>query len=197
MITNQEIKLQKPEQYYGAVYGRGNHKQIWLYIAFVCTIIFCSTTTILLVMALIPPISILGGISMALIMISVIIPFFVGVITFTYNSGNFTDDIKQGRTKYAHTEFKTWVEQKYGVQITEEQALNLMNGANVAIQLTDSKEKSVRFKETEGMSKLFKIGRTNYANFQQAKTWDYDTDKLDFQLLINKKQKPVKEKTWN
>lgn len=196
MIANPDIKLEKPEQYYGAVYGRGTNKQTWLYVIFALTIVlWVEAMFVLFPLALLT--TLISLVFFVLLLISPIIPFVVGVITFTYNSGNFEDDIQKGRTTYAHNQFKTWVEQKYGVPITEEQALNLMNGKTVTIQLTDNKEKTVKFKNHKEMSNLFKIGTTKHATFEQAKTWDYDTDKLDFQLIVIKKQKPVKEKIWN
>lgn len=197
MITNQEIKLQKPEQYYGAVYGRGNHKQIWLVFASAFLMISLFSSKIAMTLLFVPPsnrllIAIEAGVF--LLIFTLLLAF--GVYAIEYNAKNYQKDIQQARTEYAQTIFKTWVEQKYDVQITGEQALALMDGKSVNINKND-KKRTVNFKRTPVSEKIFTTGNRKYNSRRDTvENWDYNTDNLNLQLIINKKPKPVKEKVW-
>lgn len=196
-MINSDIKIPKPDQYYGAVYGRNNHNQAWLYVCFCSSLILWLGSFMILYSTADRKNSGSVALNFGIVIILLLIPSILAAFTFNHNSHNFKKDIYQGRINYAHTQFKTWVEQNYGLQITEDQALQLMNGNTIPVRLADKKEKLIRLNNNEEMSNLFKIGTANFAEFKQAKTWDYDTDKLDIQIIISKQQKPVKEKTLN
>lgn len=188
MIANSEVKLEKPEQYFGAVYGRGTQKRAWFYIAYVCAVTFY-VIAFLLSLAVTSPKGILFTLSFALAIVFIIAPIFVDVIMSTYYPSNFEKEMQKGRTTYAHTEFKTWVEQRYGAQLTEDQALSLMNGKPTEITINDE-EKIVYFQDNTESSKLFNTGTPNYIRMKDIKEWEYEINENDLKLVINNKEKP-------
>lgn len=195
-MLNIDIKLQKPEKYYGAIYTHNapGYKR-WLTGWVVSTFLICSSihfiTTNALTDNILVPI-------LFLVTLGLLFPIFVltTIVLFVYNKIFFKDTIHLNRIKYAHTVFKTWVEQKHGIEIDTDQALQLMNGNTITI-VKNSKKYEIYLKETIENKKLFTIG--NYLEEEKFnyKNWDYDTDKLDLQLLFKKQYKQPKEKTWH
>lgn len=196
-MINTDIKLPKPEQNYGAIYGRGNHQQEWRFVALILSVITLLAITAFLITLTSTVGMIAFLLNIVIIIISVFLIFWLALKTIGYNPDNYQKDIRQKRTNYAHTIFKQWVEQRYDIQITEDQALKLMNGSIIIVNKND-KERIVKFKRTPESSKLFTVGTKKYYDFKDTnENWDYDTDKIDFQLVIKKKAKPVKEKIWS
>lgn len=132
-----------------------------------------------------------------LVALSLLFPFFVvsTILLFTYNKDAFKYEIVYNRTQYAYNVFKTWVEQKHGIEINPEQALGLMNGKKTII-IKNGKEYEIYLKSTLESQKLFTTGNYQETEKFHYKNWDYDTNKIDLQLLFKKQQKPVKEKAW-
>lgn len=196
-MINTDIKLPKPDKYYGAIYGRNNHKQDWLIVALIATFltVIASTITTLLITTATNSLWVFG-IGLTVILAATALVAWVANRAINYNLDNYQKDIKQGRTQYAKTVFKQWVQQRYEIEITENQAITLMNGSSIVIT-HNNKKRTVHFKRTPGSKKLFETGNKKYTNFKDTKeNWDYDTNKIEFQLVIHKKQKPVKEKIW-
>ena len=184
-MLNLDIKLQNPEKHYGAIYGRTpNSKTLW-YTSFYAsaTIVFFVYTTALITLPQRVHPTILTIMIIALIGISIL-----AGKTFGTNQNQFKLDLHNNRIKYAHTVFKTWVEQKHGIEITEEKALKLMNGNTISIFKNDKKI-PVNFKRTPESEKLFTTGNMKHEYPKNIKEkWDYSTENIDLQLVINKTQ---------
>lgn len=197
-MINAEIKLPKPERNYGVIYGRENHKQKGLVFAAAFLMISLFSSKIAMTLLLTPPSNrLLTAIEAGVFLVIFTVLLEFGVYAIEYNAKNYQKDIQQARTKYAHTKFKTWVENRYEIDITKDQALDLMNGKSVIIN-KNNKKRTVNFQRTPVSEKLFTTGNKNYNSRRgTVENWDYDTDNLNLQLIINKKPKPVKEKIWN
>lgn len=182
MTINKNITLPNPEKHYGAIYGGAPNSKILWYASFYAsaTIALFVYTTALITLPERVHSTILTIMIIALIGISIL-----GGKTFGTNRNQFKLDLHNNRIKYAHTVFKTWVEQKYNIEITEEQALKLMNGNTISIFKNDKKI-PVNFKRTPESEKLFTTGNMKYEYPKNIKEkWDYNTENIDLQLVIN------------
>lgn len=194
-MINTDIKLQKPEKYYGAIYTRKTPGYShWIIIWLITTLLLTSSILFIAMNALT---SNLFVPILFLVALSLLFPFFVvsTILVFTYNKEAFKYELVYNRTQYAYNVFKTWVEQKHGIEINPEQSLELMNGKKTIIT-KNGKEYEIYLKPTLESQKLFTTGSYQETEKFHYKNWDYDTDKIDLQLLFKKQQKPAKEKAW-
>lgn len=197
-MINSDVKLPQPEVAYGAVYGRDKNKKNKLLVAFWISAAINLALFGVLVLAAILEVSTPEALPAVIcgIFAVIILPFTIILMfkAFTYDDNVFTKDVTEKRTKYAHTQFKNWFQQRYETEISKEQALALMNGKAITVQ-KGTKPKTVKFERTEDFRKLTIIGTEGTIDKKLIENWYLDTDKIDFQLIFVKQ--PKKPKVWS
>lgn len=140
------------------------------------------------------------GYSVAIAILFPIVAIFGGIqTTLGYNQDVFENDTKTLRQKYAVTVFKKWVETTYGMSLTPQQALDLMDGLPAFVKRADTHQPGrtivvqVWFEFTPTFSKLAEYGRYWVP---AEKDWDLKTKKIEFILLQQEKETPKTNPTY-
>lgn len=207
MIINHNASLPQPEKGYGAVWGRNQQKQNKRYIIFgVLTVIYMLTILALFFQSTVTswlPWDDNGALFGFLNIIAWGFPI-VGLLggfqeIFSYNDEVYATDVWHGRNLYAKTVFKEWFTARYGIKITDNEAVALMDGHGIHTIREDNFGRSelvrVRFDYNETFGNFSIVGAHPNSEYVTQSNWEIgDVNEIDFRLLVT--EEPTKARTY-
>lgn len=209
MTVDSTYELAQPAAAYGAVYGRdqkGQNKRyaalaiyVVAFVALVGTAAWSFITDSVLLQEFHEETSVAGLCVGFAILFGV-----VGVFGFvngmlSYNQDVYATDIYAGRIKYAYTVFKDWLENAYGMNISKDDALWLLDGETVRVWRKNSEGRvehlRTHFEYTPSFAKFSAFGRYPHAEYAVDDSIP-DVSEVEFRLMVVEKPAAPRVYEW-
>lgn len=208
MTVKTDVILPNPVENFGAVYGRLQHKQNKRYLIFSGIALVWLNFFALLIVAHVNPevpyaTETFYSVSIAFLILAFLVGFFGGFsAVFSYNEDVYALDMYRGRATYAGTVFRDWLEERYGMKVTSDNALSLMDGYTVSVPRVSEDGRTERVKVFFDYNTSFRTlaelaKRPTESYLPSKENWPLDTEKIHFELLVMEEPQKPRTYVWN